>query len=324
MSAPSGYTVRYDIKGEPRKFRYGSQQLQNFNHSLRQQVFLLAETVGIKVVAAKIRCCTRTVRNWRARWKKGGLAALRDKSHRPKETHNLEREKVEKIMTIRDRQGYGCSKISFDAECSSSTVHKYLKIHSRPMINVNKRRFRSFERKHSNTLWQMDYSQLRKDVWALQIVDDHSRFIIGAKVMLSPDGDETIQLLKECISDFGVPEQFLTDHGTQFYSVKGGESSFDHFCQEWTVHHILESIAHPQTLGKTEQRHNMMKNYLWQVLPELNLASWDEIREAVQDWVNWHNFDSPHEGWITYRIGDLVKKKRIHFLPYLRFVCHRD
>jgi hypothetical protein len=64
------------------------------------------------------------------------------------------------------------------------------------MRHVGKRSFRSFERKHSNTLWQMDYTQLQKDGWVLQIVDDHSRFIIGAKVVLSPDGDETTQLLK--------------------------------------------------------------------------------------------------------------------------------
>ena len=324
MSAPSGYTVRYDIKGEPRKFRYGSQQLQDFLHRLRREAVLLAEEDGVGKVAEKIRCCPRSVRNWITKWNRGGEAALKDKSRRPKETHALAREKVDLILKIRDSQGTGCSKISFDVECSSSTVHKYLRIHSRPMKIVSKRRFRSFERKHSNTLWQMDYTQLRKDVWVLQIVDDHSRFIVGAKVMMSPDVDETIQLLKECMSDFGVPEQFLTDHGTQFYAVKGGECSFDRFCQEWTVQHILESIAHPQTLGKTEQRHNMMKNYLWQVLPDLDLAPRSGIAEAVQDWVNWHNFDSPHEGWMTYRIGDWVKKKKIHFLPYLRFVCHRD
>jgi hypothetical protein len=50
--------------------------------------------------------------------------------------------------------------------------------------------------------------------------------------MSTPDGDETIQLLKECFSTFGVPQQFLTDHGTQFYAVQGGESSFDRLCQE--------------------------------------------------------------------------------------------
>jgi hypothetical protein len=85
----------------------------------------------------------------------GRFATLPDRSRRPKETHNLEREKVDQTMGIRDRQGYGCSKIAFDVECSSSTVHKYLRIHPKSMKRVNKRRFRSFERKHSNSMWQM-------------------------------------------------------------------------------------------------------------------------------------------------------------------------
>ena len=68
----------------------------------------------------------------------------------------------------------------------------------------------------------------------------------------------------------------------------------------------------------------MMKNYLWKILSELDLASRDEIKEAVQGWVHRHNFDSTHEIWTTYRIGDWFKKKRFHFILYLRFVCHRD
>lgn len=227
------------------------------------------------------------------------------------------------LVTIRDRQGWGCSKIAFDVCCSSSTVHKYLKEQGRNVASGLRRRFGSFERKHSNSMWQMDYTQLRRDVWALQVVDDHSRFIVGAKVMSIPDVRETVQLLEDCFSKYGVPEQFLTDHGTPFYSVKGGVSSFDRFCRGSMVQHILESIAHPQTLGKTEQRHNMLKNHLARVLPDLATASEEAIVEAVDSFVHRHNFDSPHEAWIMYRLGDWVKRKRIHFLPFMRFANHR-
>jgi len=135
------------------------------------------------------------------------------------------------ILAIRDLQGYGCTKIAFDVECLSSTIYKYLKIHSRKLRVVSQRRFRSFKWKGSNSMWQMDYTMLRKDVCVLQIVDDHSWFIVGAKVMWSPDGQETVQLLRKCFSTYNVPEQFLIDHGTQFLSVRGGDSSFDRFGQ---------------------------------------------------------------------------------------------
>jgi len=323
MTASSGYTIEYNIKGEARKFRCGSAQLRAFRNSRRRAAVRLALEQGIERVAEMIRCSARSVRDWIRKWRWGGKAALEEKSRRPKNVHYLEREKVDRILDIRKRQGYGCSKISFDVRCSSSTVHKYLEVNKLNRQSPGRRRFRCFERKHANTLWQMDYTMLRENVWVLQVVDDHSRFIIGTKVMITPDVRETIQLLKECFSRFGVPDQFLTDHGTQFYSVKGGTSAFDRFCMEEMVQHILASIAHPRTLGKTEQRHNMMKNHLARSDLDLEYASRSEIAEAVNDWVQHHNYDCPHECWTVYRLGDLVKKKRDHFLPFLRFANHR-
>jgi len=310
MTAPSGYTIEYDIKSEPRKFRCGCPQLQDFRNSRRQAAVLAALKDGPERVAEKIRYSPRSVKEWNKKWNKGGFAALNEKSRRPKRINWLERSKIDQLLDIRERQGCGCSKIAFDVGCSSSTVHKYLKVHGQNRPTGRRSRFRSFERKHANTLWQMDYTMLAKNIWVLQVVDDHSRFIVGARVMSGPDVDQTIDLLQECFSDYGVPEQFLTDHGTQFYAVKGGVTDFNKFCEEFLVQHILESIAHPQTLGKTEQRHNMMKNYLDQVQLDLTTASRDEVREAVARWVNNHNYDSPHEGWIKHIVWVTGPRKR--------------
>jgi hypothetical protein len=72
-------------------------------------------------------------------------------------------------------------------------------------------------------------------------------------------------------------------------------------------------------LGKTEQRHNMMKNYLWQVLPELDLASRSEVGDAVHDWVQWHNFDSPHglDNLSDRRLGQ-EKEVPLYFVSEVR------
>jgi len=273
MSTPRWYTVEYDIKGEVRKFRCGSKELRKFRNDRRKAAVGLALDKGVRKVAELIRCSTRSVRNWLMRWRRGSEAALDEKSRRPKNVRYLDREEVDQILDIRKRQGYGCSKISFDGGCSSSTVHRYLKVHHLNRQRSGRRRFRCFERKHSNTLWQMDYTMFMENVWVLQIVDDHSRFILGVKMMLTPDGDKTMTFLEECFTRYGVPDQFLTDHGSQFCSVKGGESAFNRFCLLEMVHHILTNIAHPQTLGKRGQRHNMMKNYLTRSDVDLALAS---------------------------------------------------
>jgi hypothetical protein len=55
MTAPIGYTVRYDIDGEPRKFWNGGQQLKDFIHRLHREAVLLAEENGVWKVAERIR-----------------------------------------------------------------------------------------------------------------------------------------------------------------------------------------------------------------------------------------------------------------------------
>jgi len=181
MSTPSGYTIEHDIKGEARKFRCGSKELREFRNDRRKAAVRLALERGVGKVAELIRCSARSVRNWLGKWRRGGEAALDEKSRRPKNVRYLEREKVDQILDIRRRQGYGCSKISFDVRCSSSTVHRYLKVHQLNRQRSGRRRFRTFERKHANTLWQMDYTMLRENVWVLQVVDDHSRFIMARR-----------------------------------------------------------------------------------------------------------------------------------------------
>lgn len=65
-----------------------------------------------------------------------------------------------------------------------------------------------------------------------------------------------------------------------------------------------------QTLGKTEQRHNMLKNHLARSDIYLALASRSRVAEAVMDWVEHHNSHNHHESWTVYRFGDAMKKKK--------------
>ena len=115
MTAPKGSTIEYSIKGEPRKLGVGSRQLRDFRNTRRVQAVQLAEEEGVPAVARLIRCSTRSIRDWIKSWHRGGEAALREKDRRPKHPHRIPEEKIETIVQIRDRQGYGCPKIAFDA-----------------------------------------------------------------------------------------------------------------------------------------------------------------------------------------------------------------
>jgi len=87
-----------------------------------------------------------------------------------------------------------------------------------------------FERMHSNSLWQADF-KLTDDEWMLTFLDDHSRFIPGAKIEQEATTEFALRLFERCTKKYGFPEQVLADQGTQFYCAdkrgrERGESEF--------------------------------------------------------------------------------------------------
>lgn len=67
-----------------------------------------------------------------------------------------------------------------------------------------------FERAYSNSRWQADFKLTETDEWTVSYLDDHSRLVPGSMVNHDPTAENTIQLLKTCISNYARPEQILT------------------------------------------------------------------------------------------------------------------
>ena len=86
-------------------------------------------------------------------------------------------------------------------------------------------------------------------------MDDASRFITCYGVFDSATTENTIKVLKMGFAEYGVPDEILTDHGTQFVAAKNrgkANHKFKEFLKENGVRHILARINHPQTNGKVE------------------------------------------------------------------------
>jgi len=73
----------------------------------------------------------------------------------------------------------------------------------------------------------------RKHFYLITLIDDHSRFCLGAKLHhFTTRKYQIINLLEEAIEKFGHPESILTDNGVLFFSVRGGTSSFSRWYQQ--------------------------------------------------------------------------------------------
>lgn len=58
-------------------------------------------------------------------------------------------------------------------------------------------------------------SETGRKVESLTVVDDHSRFYLGAFVTTSPTTDFVIDCLDKVFSEHGVPPMVHSDHGSQ-------------------------------------------------------------------------------------------------------------
>ncbi len=206
-----------------------------------------AAKYGIKAVAEIVGVSLRTVYRWIKRYREHGKEGLREKSRRPHRIHRTDKETVEKVIELRQRYGYGAEKIAIELGISPTTANRILQ--RAGLINSKKRKkiYRHYERKHSNSMWSMDYTMIYEDLWLFLAVDDHSRFIVAHRLMKNPNVRETMEALNEAFGKYGIPREILTDHGSQFYAVRGGVSTFDIFCFENEIKHILASVRHPQT-----------------------------------------------------------------------------
>jgi len=299
-----------------------SQQEKDSWFRRKKNAVLAAESKGVQWVAERVSRSARTMYRWIEAFKERGEEGLRGKSTRPRNPKRLPRETVQRIVDLRLATGYGCEKIAFEVGCSASSVHKELKRLGLIWKEGRRTRFRSFERKHANSMWQLDFTQLREGLWLLLVMDDHSRFIVAHRFMMTPNVEAVLAALGTAFSHHGVPEQMLTDHGPQFYSVKGGVPTFDRMCLDNDIQHILSAVRHPQTLGKLERKNGVLKDFLAR---RAGAFSWpeEEVSSLIDHFVEEHNYSRWHFAYEAHVLDSVRKRRKVLFLPYLRFVCHR-
>ena len=61
-----------------------------------------------------------------------------------------------------------------------------------------------------------------------------------------------MEVLRACIAAYGVPEEILTDNGSQYVTWRG-KSQFTRELEKRGIQQIVASPRRPQTLGKIER-----------------------------------------------------------------------
>ena len=262
-------------------------------------------------VARRFNVSRQTVHAWLARYEKGGLAALADRSHRPKGCAHQMPAAVEAVVLEMRRINpdwgprrllHELAREGIEPLPSRSGIYRLLKRQDLIDPNARRRRDRKFKRWERGTameLWQMDVvgGILLADgteLKALTGIDDHSRFIVCAGLMARANSRSVCSHFADALRAHGVPQELLTDNGKVFTGRFGRgkvEVLFDRICRENGIDHLLTAPRSPTTTGKIERFHRTLRQ---EFLTGRVFADLATAQAELDAWVDSYNRDRPH------------------------------
>ena len=228
-----------------------------------------------KVIAEAAGVCPRTVRKWVDRYRREGLAGLKDRSSRPHRLHRPTAQAIiEQVERLR-RQRYTGKQIAAELGISPATVSRILR-----RLGLNKlaalepvQPVRRYEREHPGELIHIDIKKLGKIDgvghritgdrtrqsnsrgigWeAVHVcIDDHSR-VAFAQVLPDEKKQSAAAFLRAAVAYYaslGIKvARVMTDNGACYKSF-----DFRDACRELSLRHIRTKPYTPKTNGKAER-----------------------------------------------------------------------
>ena len=277
---------------------------------LRREVLLEAQRTGepVSSVCQRFGISRATYYRYRRRFLLEGLAGLEDRSRRPNHMPARMDPQVEiEICQMRKAHPrWGARRIQGEITRKGieapavSSIHQALRrnhlVADQPPRRP--RAFKRFQREISNDLWQIDATQIKlatsKKAWVLDMIDDHSRYLLAAQAAKAPTGDAAWDCFEEAASRYGLPRQVLSDNGLCFTGrLHGVEVEFERGLKELDVELINSGPYHPQTLGKLERFHKTLKLWLADEGPAEDLV---HLQELLDGFRHHYNTERPHQG----------------------------
>ena len=276
---------------------------------------VLDDGAAVTDVARRYGVARQTVHEWLRRYaNEGGLAGLADRSPKPDSCpHQMSAVVEARVLGLRrEHPGWGPSRIRWELQRAGitplpgrSSVYRALVRHG--LVEARKRRrrredYRRWERGRAMELWQMDVMGRVHLADGLEVkvvtgIDDHSRFIVCARVVVRATARPVCQALTGALGRHGVPAQILTDNGKVFTARFGtgpGPVMFDRICADNGIRHLLTAPYSPTTTGKVERLHKTMRAEFFTGVDGV-FATVPELQDALDKWVDQYNTARPHQ-----------------------------
>ena len=156
---------------------------------------------------------------------------------------------------------------------------------------------RSFERAQPNQLWQTDLftfvlKRQNRRVYLVAFLDDHSRFVVSYGLHASQSTALVPEVLRAGLTNYGAPQEILTDNGSQYVTWRG-KSAFSKELEQRGIRQVVAAPRHPQTLGKSER----FWGTRWrECLAGAVFLDLGDAQRRIGLFIDHDNFQRPHQG----------------------------
>jgi putative transposase len=266
------------------------------------------------VAAALALGVTRTsLFRWRKRYAEGGIEALRSGPRGPRRMRLPAW--VERIVIVVRLLTYWNSK-RLAAEFTRrdiypldhNAVDALLADLGTARPSVHRERGPAYERSRPDELWHIDIKGpfwlqrapgVHTKVWIVGLVDDHSRYLIGLRVLPRPSTEPILAWLRDCFELCGLPLEVMSDNGSPFATwMPGVLTLFGKTLSELHIKHIRTQVNSPWTNGKIERFWGVLQSELLdrELFPTPEAADEGLMRFAI--YYDYHRLNGAI-GWQT-------------------------
>lgn len=276
-------------------------QVNNRLIHFKKQLLLLAKRrIFTVVLLCQLFCISRnTFYKYRCREREGNLGYISSAPlrHGRKKGEAI----VSAVLAARERfPDYGKRRIasylnSQEISICPNTVQSILKAHHKalPKRKRKKRCWRFFEAIAPNVLWSIDichlYTQKHHgfNLYLITILDDHSRYTVASGLFEQATVVEVVSVLKDAVSQYGVPRTIVCDNGSQFTC-----SEFRRVCRSINLEIDYAPKHYPRYKAKLERFFRTTRE---------EMARGETIQQAKRchdDWIDYYNNHRIHSGVI--------------------------
>ena len=147
----------------------------------------------------------------------------------------------------------------------------------------------------------MSLKRQNRRVYLVAFMDDHSRFVVSYGLHASQSTALVLEVLRAGLTNYGVPEEILTDNGSQYVTWRG-KSAFSKELDKRGIRQVVAAPRRPQTLGKIERFWGTLWRECVEAAVFLDLG---DAQRRIGLFIDHYNFQRPHQG-----IGGLVPADR--------------